>query len=215
MDALGRMIETQIEQRGVRTLSVLRALWQVPRERFVPAELRQEAYEDEPLPIGFGQTISQPYMVALMTEALDVQVTHRVLEIGAGSGYQTAILAKLAKWVYAIERVPELAAGAKARLTEMGIANVTLRDGDGTLGWADEAPFDRLLIAAAAPEPPRRLMLSQLAEGGVAVLPAGGAYDQQLLRFVRRGHELRESLICGCRFVKLVGEEGWASADEG
>ncbi len=172
MDPLERMVQMQIEARGVRTPAVLEAMRQVPREQFVPVSLRGEAYEDFPLPIGCGQTISQPFMVAVMTEGILPEGARSILEIGTGSGYQTAILAKLIPQVYTIERLPELLQGAREVLELLGIRNVHYRVGDGTLGWREYAPFDRILITAAAPDIPRRLLLGQLAEGGVALVPA-------------------------------------------
>lgn len=209
MDKMEKMLQSQILDRGVRAPGVIEAMRKLPREVFVPAELREDAYTDQPLPIGHGQTISQPFIVALMTEALDVAPSHRILEVGTGCGYQTAILALMAEHVYSIERLPALASMARAHLGSLGITNVDIREGDGTLGWPDEAPFDRILLSAAGPQSPRNLLLSQLADGGIAVLPCGGPYDQILLKVTRSGDTLTERFLCGCRFVKLIGEEGW------
>lgn len=218
MDPLERMIREQIEARGVRTPAVLEAIRQVPRDRFVPPELRTEAYEDWPLPIGCGQTISQPYMVAVMTEALLPTGARSILEIGTGSGYQTAILAKLVPQVYTVERLPELLHGAQQAMMELGINNVHFKTGDGTLGWQTHAPFDRILIAAAAPEIPRKLLLGQLSEAGVAVVPvsddAVGGW-QTLYRVRKVEGELQREDLGGCRFVPLIGEEGYHSGDAG
>ena len=212
MDPLERMIREQIEARGVRTPAVLEAFRQVPRERFVPPDLRAEAYEDWPLPIGAGQTISQPYMVAVMTEAILPAGAQRILEIGTGSGYQTAILAKLIPQVYTIERLPELLRGAQRTLMELGINNVRFKVGDGTVGWQSHAPFDRILIAAAAPGIPRKLLLGQLSEGGVAVVPVSDEEAsgwQRLYRVKKIDGELQKEDCGGCRFVPLIGEEGY------
>jgi protein-L-isoaspartate(D-aspartate) O-methyltransferase len=211
--ALEWMIQTQVIDRGIRDERVLSALRSVPRDRFFPAGTRDEAFADRAAPIGHGQTISQPYIVALMTQRLEVQPHHKILEIGTGSGYQTAILAKLAADVYTIERVKPLLDEAWERLMELNIRNVHYRHGDGTLGWAQAAPFDRVLIAAGAPELPRRLLLEQLKDGGLAVLPIG-PHDEQMLMLVRRsGDKLETTDISPCRFVKLIGHEGW-SQDE-
>lgn len=210
-----KMLQSQILDRGVRAPAVIQAMRSVPRDLFVPTQYREDAYTDQPLPIGHGQTISQPFIVALMTEALEVAPEHRVLEIGTGCGYQTAILALMAKHVYSIERLPALASMARTHLAALAIANVDIREGDGTLGWPDQAPFDRILLSAAGPQSPRNLLLSQLADGGIAVLPCGGPYDQILLKVTRSGDTLTERFLCGCRFVKLIGKEGWPEGTHG
>jgi protein-L-isoaspartate(D-aspartate) O-methyltransferase len=207
--SLDKMIRQQVMDRGIRDERVIGALRAVPRELFFPEEGRQAAYADRAAPIGHGQMISQPYMVALMTQRLDVQPTHRVLELGTGSGYQTAILCHLAGEVYSVERVKPLLDAAFERVLGLGLRNVHFRHGDGTLGWPEAAPFDRILVTAGAPELPRKLLLASLAEGGVAVLPVG-PHDEQMLAEVRReGGELVVTDVCACRFVKLVGAEGW------
>ena len=209
LSPLQQMIQQQIIEKGIHDERVLAAMRAVPRERFFPAKSRRDAYADSAAPIGLGQSISQPYIVALMTERLDVQPDSRVLEIGTGSGYQTAILARLANEVYTVERLKPLLDEAFERLLAMNLRNVHYRFGDGTLGWPEAAPFDRILITAGAPQLPRTLLLSQLSDGGIAVLP-NGAMDQQMLIGVRReGNELRTANICPCRFVKLIGQEGW------
>ncbi len=208
------MIRRQVIDRGIRDERVLAALRGVPRDKFFAADSVQEAFADRAAPIGHGQTISQPYMVALMTERLDVQPTHRVLEIGTGSGYQTAVLAKLAGDVYSIERLKPLLDEAWSRLMDMNVRNAHFRHADGTLGWPEAAPFDRILIAAGAPALPKELLLSQLKEGGIAVLPVGPEDEQMLMTVRRSGQRLETTEVCPCRFVKLVGREGWASADE-
>lgn len=204
-----RMIQQQLVGRGISDARVLEAMRAIPRDRFFPPNRRDDAYEDGAAPIGHGQTISQPYIVALMTERLLVEPTHRVLEIGTGSGYQTAILCKLAAEVYSVERLKPLLDEAFERVLGMGLRNVHFRFGDGTRGWPERAPFDRMLIAAGAPELPERLLLDQLCDGGIAVLPTG-PMDRQTLVVVRRhGQQLTTEDICACRFVKLVGQDGW------
>jgi len=202
------MIELQLRARGIRDERVLKVMGELPREKFIGPVHRDEAYEDRPVPIGAGQTISQPYVVALMTEALKVEPRHRVLEIGAGSGYQTAILAKLAKEVFAIERIAELAERASKVLLELGIDNVQLRVGDGTLGWPEQAPFDRILCAAAAPDVPEA-WIEQLADNGRIVMPIGGPEMQNLFLITKQGDKITHENLGGVRFVKLIGKQGW------
>ena len=205
-----RMIEEQIFARGVRDEKVLEAMGRVPRELFVPEELREYAYEDRPLPIPGGQTISQPYIVAFMVEALGLEGGERVLEVGAGSGYAAAVLAEIAGEVYAIERVERLAVLAAERLQAAGYENVHVRHGDGTKGWAEKAPFDAILVSAGAPEVPRSL-LHQLEIGGRLVVPIGATpISQELVRITRvdDGEYVREDLA-DVRFVPLIGKEGW------
>ena len=206
---MDEMLRNQIIGRGVGSPIVLDAMRHVPREFFVPESMRGLAYSDQALPIGKGQTISQPYIVAMMTEALEIKPHHRVLEIGTGSGYQTAILAQIAERVFTIELLAELMQQAEIRLKTMGVSNVEFRVGDGTLGWEEEAPFDRIIIAAAAPNVPRSLLERQLTDGGIAVLPAGRDEMQNLWKITRRGRELLADDLGGCRFVKLIGKEGW------
>jgi len=203
------MIEKQLRRRGIVDLAVLQAMESVPRHEFVPGEFRARAYEDVPLPIGAGQTISQPYIVAAMTAALRLRPQDRVLEIGAGCGYQAAVLSMLAREVLTVECRAELAAAAAARLTTLGYSNVHVHCGDGTLGLPEFAPFDAILIAAAAPSVPQPL-LSQLAEGGRMVVPIGGA-DEQELQLIEKGTaaRIRAVTLEGCRFVPLVGRYGW------
>jgi protein-L-isoaspartate(D-aspartate) O-methyltransferase len=207
--SLERMIRQQVIGRGIRDERVLAALRAVPRERFFPAESREDPFADQAAPIGHGQTISQPYMVALMTQRLDVRPHHRVLEIGTGSGYQTAVLAHLAAEVWSVERVKPLLDEAFERLMDLRLRNVHLRHADGTLGWPEAAPFDRILIAAGAPSLPRELLMGQLADGGAAVLPVGPHDEQMLVSVKREGDALASTDICACRFVKLIGREGW------
>ena len=203
------MVDRQIRARGIRDLRVLGAMQAVPRERFVPRTAQPEACADRALAIGLGQTISQPYMVAAMTQALDLSGGERVLEVGTGSGYQTAVLATLAAQVYTVERIPELAGTARHTLADLGYANVSFRVHDGTLGWPDEAPFDAILVAAGAPEAPPSLTEQLCADGGRLVIPLGGEGVQELTRLVRNGAEIARDALMGCRFVPLIGEEGW------
>jgi protein-L-isoaspartate(D-aspartate) O-methyltransferase len=204
------MIRQQIIERGIRDERVIEAMRAVLREKFFLADSRDTAYADRAAPIGHGQTISQPYMVALMTARLQVGPEHKVLEIGTGSGYQTAILCKLAREVYSVERVKPLLDEAFERLLSQDIRNVHFRFGDGTLGWPEAGPFDRVLIAAGAPKIPEALLKSQLADGGIAVLPVGPADQQTLVEVHRKGDLLETVDICACRFVKLIGSEGWS-----
>jgi protein-L-isoaspartate(D-aspartate) O-methyltransferase len=202
------MLRRQLRGRGIVDLRVLRAMEKVPRERFVSPLNSDEAYADRALPIGYGQTISQPYIVALMTEAMELQGAETVLEIGTGSGYQTAVLAELAGEVLSIERLPLLADEARRTLAELGYGNVTIRTGDGTLGWPERAPFDRIIATAMAAECPPALF-DQLAEGGILVIPLGDR-DAQILEAIRKVNGRRQSTaLSGCRFVPLIGRHGW------
>jgi protein-L-isoaspartate(D-aspartate) O-methyltransferase len=194
---------------GIRDERVLAAFRVIPRDRFVPDDQKPQAWADKALPIGHGQTISQPYMVAIMTQRLEVQPDHKVLEIGTGSGYQAAILSQLAKEVCTIERLKPLLDDAFHRLGDLGIRNVRFRLGDGTAGWPEQAPFDRILVAAGAPEMPRELFLSHLKDGGLAMIPIGPRNEQTLLGVRRRGNELLTEEILPCKFVPLIGKEGW------
>jgi protein-L-isoaspartate(D-aspartate) O-methyltransferase len=204
-----RMIQKQLVERGITDRRVLDAIRAVPREQFFPAGKADDAYADGAAPIGHGQTISQPYIVALMTQKLEVRPEHRVLEVGTGSGYQTAILCRLSGEVYSIERVKPLLDEAFERVLSLGYRNIHFRHGDGTRGWPEQAPFDRVLIAAGAPELPEALLLGQLRDGGVAVLPVGPAEKQVLVEVRREGDHLQVVEVCACRFVKLIGEGGW------
>ncbi|MDA1000624.1 MAG: protein-L-isoaspartate(D-aspartate) O-methyltransferase [bacterium] len=204
------MVEGQLAARGIRDARILDAMRRVPRHLFVPDFLEEEAYSDKALPIGHGQTISQPLIVAASLEALALQGNEKVLEIGAGSGYVTALLAELAGSVRAIERIGELADAARARLEEMGYRNFQLRGADGTYGWADEAPFDRIIAAASAPEVPEPWR-QQLAPGGRLVMPLGGGEGQELVIIARdaAGNFSAPKALANCVFVKLVGKYGW------
>lgn len=204
-----RMVADQLRARGITDPRVLTAMGRVPRHRFVEEALAARAYGDYPLPIGEKQTISQPYMVALMTQALELKGGERVLEVGTGSGYQTAILAELAGKVYSVERIRSLADRARALLEELGYYNVLIRVGDGTLGWREEAPFDAVLVTAAGPEVPAALV-EQVKPGGRLVIPVGGTTAQVLKCLIKDPDgTVRESELVGCVFVKLVGEQGW------
>ena len=203
-----RMVEVQIAGRGISDPRTLQALGRVPRERFVPRAYRGLAYEDRPLPIGEGQTVSQPYMVALMTQALGMHGGEKVLEVGTGSGYQTAVLAEIAGLVYSVERIPSLAERARRTLEALGYENVRVVAGDGSLGLAREAPFDAVLVTAAAPAVPEPLK-EQLADGGRLVIPVGSREYQELVRVTRRGDSFRSESLGGCVFVPLLGARGW------
>jgi len=203
-----RMVDEQLVRRGITDTHVLEAMRRVPRHRFVEEALRDRAYGDHPLPIGEQQTISQPYMVGLMTSLLGLAGTEKVLEVGTGSGYQTAVLAGLARRVCSIERVGLLATRARALLEGLGYLNVWVRVGNGTLGWPDEAPFDRILVAAGGPSVPPPLF-EQLADGGRMVLPLGDAEGQTLTLVERVGSEMRTRSFGDCTFVKLVGKYAW------
>jgi protein-L-isoaspartate(D-aspartate) O-methyltransferase len=198
------MVEQQIRQREVTDARVLAAMETIPRERFVPPAARSQAYDDVPLAIGFGQTISQPYIVAYMSEVLDVRDSHRVLEIGTGSAYQTAVLARLAREVWTIEIVPELAAAATALLRELGLGNVHLRLGDGRSGWPDQAPFDRIMVTAAPDEIPAAL-IEQLAVGGRLVIPVGSQGGPQWMMVVdKTGSGVVQKRTIPVQFVPLT-----------
>ncbi len=204
-----KMLDSQIRARNVRDPRVLEAVRTVPRHLFVEEALRDRAYLDKALPIGEKQTISQPYMVAAMTEALELAGRERVLEIGTGSGYQTAILAELAESVFSVERIASFVPLARRRLESLGRYNVLIKVGDGTIGWSEHAPYDAILVAAAAPQLPRPL-LEQLRVGGRLVVPMGPEESQTLMR-IRRGEEgFHEEALGECRFVKLIGRHGWA-----
>ncbi len=202
------MVLRQLVARGVRDHRVLAAMEEVPRHLFVDEPLRDDAYDDTPLPIGDGQTISQPYMVAIMTELLQLQGEERVLEIGTGSGYQAAVLSRLCKWVYTIERLGNLSARARKAIEHCGYTNVSFLVGDGTLGLPDEAPFDGIIVTAGAPSIPD-ILIDQLVEGGRLVIPVGDRFSQTLKRVVKNKDGNKIERHTGCRFVDLVGRHGW------
>jgi len=198
-----RMVREQIEYRGIRSSDVLRAMRATPRHLFVPADVRFMAYEDRPLPIGHGATISQPYIVALMTELLEPTKTDRVLEIGTGSGYQAAVLSQLVNRVYTIEIVPELARSAEENLRRLGYSNVTVRQGDGYKGWTEEAPFDRIILTAAPPEIPP-VLVNQLASGGRLIAPIGSGWNQELVLIEKTAEgKIRRSSKGAVAFVPM------------
>ena len=207
------MVEKQLRRRGIQDPAVLAAMLAVPRHEFVPAEFRSRAYEDVPLPIGGGQTISQPYIVAAMTFALRPRTSDRALEIGTGCGYQAAVLSLLGKEVFTIERQPELASAASERLTKLGYPNVHVHCGDGTLGLPEFAPFDAILVAAAAPAAPEPL-LAQLGEGGRMIIPVGDTDSQELQLIEKRAGAFSTKALEGCRFVPLVGHHSWQKPPE-
>ncbi len=213
--ARDEMVARQIRSRGIISSRVLDAMASVPRHEFVPTAALASAYSDEALPIGGGQTISQPYMVALMTNALQLSGTERVLEIGGGCGYQAAVLSLLAQEVIVVELQPALASASRERLARLGYANVRVEEGDGSLGWPADAPYDAILVSAAAPAIPPPL-IEQLAEGGRLAIPVGGCERQDLLRIIKRSDGLAQESLCACRFVPLLGRHGWPSsvADE-
>ena len=202
------MVLRQIQNRGIRQPEVLRAMESVPRHCFVSYEFYPRAYEDEPLPIGNGQTISQPFMVAAMAEALSLAGGERVLEIGAGSGYQAAVLSLLARDVTAIERDPQLARAARDRLAALGFANARIQEADGSLGWLSGAPYDAILVSAGAPAVPPPL-IDQMAENGRLVIPVGDVDEQKLIRMVKRQGQVSRESLYSCRFVPLRGCFGW------
>jgi protein-L-isoaspartate(D-aspartate) O-methyltransferase len=202
------MVDTQIKPRGITDARVVAAMRRVPRHKFVPEHLWDQAYNDYPLPIGEDQTISQPYIVALMTEILEPRETDRVLELGTGSGYQAAILAELVAQVYSIDRMAGLSARAQQVLSDLGYQNIHLRVGDGTLGWPEEAPFDGILVTAGAPQVPRPLV-EQLALNGRLVIPVGDQYSQTLTLARQTKEGAKFEYHGGCRFVRLIGKYGW------
>ncbi len=208
------MIDAQIRKRGVSSARVLEALAAVPRHEFVPAQFRNDAYADKPLPIGEGQTISQPFMVASMTEALELAGSERVLEIGTGSGYQAAVLSLLVSQVFTVENHTTLALAAQERLTKLGSANVHVHNGDGSAGLPDAAPYDAILVTAGAPEIPR-VFAGQLREGGRLVIPVGDRDNQELVLARKSKGELQTRVLFHCKFVPLLGRFGWDRVDRG
>jgi protein-L-isoaspartate(D-aspartate) O-methyltransferase len=202
------MVERQLISRGIKDRMVLEAMKKVPRHLFIEEALQYQAYGDYPLPIGEGQTISQPYMVALMTEALALNADDKVLEIGTGSGYQTAILAELSNRVYSIERIKVLADRARKVLDELNYYNIRIKISDGTQGWQEEGPFDAIIIAAGAPHTPQPLV-DQLKVGGRLAIPIGDKLSQALKRITKKEDRVVEEDLGGCRFVSLIGKFGW------
>jgi len=204
------MVNEHLKARGINEPRVIDAFLEVPRHKFVEEYLKYKAYDDYPLSIGFGQTISQPYMVALMTQTLMPQPSHKILEIGTGSGYQAAILSRLCNMVHSIERISALASRARKTHDELGYFNIHIRIGDGTMGLPREAPFDGIVVTAGAPHVPEAL-IDQLAEGGTLIIPVGDQSLQDLKRFTKTKEGVKEESLGGCRFVKLIGKNGWAS----
>lgn len=202
------MVEEQLIPRGIKNKAVLGAFLKVERHLFMPEDVRDSAYGDFPVPIGEGQTISQPYIVALMTECLGLTGKEKVLEIGTGSGYQSAILAELAKEVCSVERFASLAGRAEKLLGGLGYNNIRIKTGDGTLGWPEEGPFDRIIVTAAAPAVPEPL-IAQLKDGGKLVLPLGESFSQTLTVLEKKNNKAEATDVCGCVFVPLVGKYGW------
>ncbi len=202
------MVEEQIVSRGIKDPMLIEAMRKIPRHLFVEEALQSQAYGDFPLPIGEKQTISQPYMVALMTEALRLTKKEKVLEIGTGSGYQTAILAELSEKVYSIERIRSLALRARKLLYDLGYYNIEIKVFDGTFGWMEKSPFDAIIVTAGSPDIPKPLV-DQLAIGGRLVIPVGDALSQDLFRVTKTEEGLIKEDLGGCRFVKLIGKYGW------
>jgi protein-L-isoaspartate(D-aspartate) O-methyltransferase len=204
-----RMVKNQLIARGIKDERVLQAMGKIPRHLFIEDALYGEAYNDHPVPIGEKQTISQPYIVALMTEALELKGDENTLEIGTGSGYQTAILAELSSRVYTIERIKSLLGNARKLLSQLGYDNILFKAFDGTLGWKEYAPFDAIMVTAGAPHLAKPL-IDQLADNGRMIIPVGDRYSQELIKVVRKGKELEQESLGGCRFVNLIGAHGWS-----
>ena len=203
-----KMVRQQIEMRGITDPDVLAAMRRVPRHLFVSDALKDQAYGDFPLPIGEQQTISQPFIVAEMTQALEIGKDDRVLEIGTGSGYQAAVLAEIAYRVYTIERIRSLYVQTRSLLDKLKYHNIIMRCSDGTMGWKDESPFDAIIVTAGSPRIPEPLV-EQMAEGGRMVVPVGDQHAQDLIKITRDSEGTHQTSLGGCRFVKLVGKQGW------
>jgi protein-L-isoaspartate(D-aspartate) O-methyltransferase len=203
-----RMVKNQLMARSIRDERVLKAMGKIPRHLFIQEALAGEAYNDHPVPIGEKQTISQPYIVALMTEALELEGSENTLEIGTGSGYQTAILAELSSRVYTIERIKSLLVKARKLLAKLNYNNILFKAFDGTLGWKDYAPFDAIMVTAGSPSVPEPLK-EQLADNGRMIIPVGDRYTQELIKITRKGESFDQESLGGCRFVNLIGVHGW------
>ncbi|MCL4458728.1 MAG: protein-L-isoaspartate(D-aspartate) O-methyltransferase [Chloroflexi bacterium] len=212
MEASRASLIQHLQREGISDEAVLAAMGKVPRELFVPPSTQYLAYADMPLPIGQGQTISQPYIIALMTQALALTGKEKVLEIGCGSGYHAAILAELAAWVVSLERLESLASQAKRLLDRLGYRNIEIHVADGTLGWEREAPYEAIIVTAAAPAVPPPL-LDQLADGGTLVIPVGSLYSQSLYAISKRDRKIQRRDLGSCRFVPLVGQFGWSEEE--
>ena len=207
-----QMVEEQLLSRGVKDPRVTEAMKNVPRHLFVEEVLWERAYEDHPLPIGEGQTISQPYMVGAMTQALALKGKEKILEIGTGSGYQTAILAELAEQVFTIERIESLSKEAEGILHQLGYQNIVFRVGDGCLGWREQAPFDGILVTAGAPTVLETLF-EQVKDGGRMVIPIGQSKSQELILVQKKGDKMKKKTLCGCVFVPLIGRGAWGEEE--
>ena len=203
-----KMVKDQLVARGIKNERVLQVMGKIPRHLFIEEALAGEAYNDHPVPIGEKQTISQPYIVALMTEALELKKDENTLEIGTGSGYQTAILAELSSRVYTIERIEFPLMNARKILAKLGYTNILFKIFDGTMGWREYAPFDTIMVTAGAPDLPKPL-IDQLADNGRMVIPIGDRYSQELIKIIRKGKSLKQKNLGGCRFVNLIGIHGW------
>ena len=203
-----RMVKNQLMARGIKDERVLQAMGKISRHLFIQEALAGEAYNDHPVPIGEKQTISQPYIVALMTEALELKGSENTLEIGTGSGYQTAILAELSSRVYTVERIKYLLVKARKLLAKLGYNNILFKAFDGTLGWKEYAPFDAIMVTAGAPNVPEPLK-EQLADNGRIIIPVGDRYTQELIKMTRKGESFEQESLGGCRFVNLIGVHGW------
>ena len=204
-----RMVKNQLIPRGINDERVLQVMGKIPRHLFIEEALAGEAYNDHPVPIGEKQTISQPYIVALMTEALELKGTEKTLEIGTGSGYQTAILAELSSRVYTIERIKSLLVNARELLAQLGYNNILFKAFDGTLGWKEYAPFDAIMVTAGSPSLPKPL-IDQLADNGRIIIPVGDRYSQELIKVIKKEEGLEQKGFGGCRFVNLIGVHGWS-----
>ena len=207
-EARKRMVNVQLVGRGIRDRRVLTAMAEIPRHIFVSKDLQTRAYDDNPLSIGFGQTISQPYMVAIMTELLELKGGEKVLEIGTGCGYQTSILMRLCQKVFTIERIGPLSVEAQEHISSLGMTNVAFMVGDGTLGWKQEAPFDGILVTAGCPAVPETLV-EQLSENGKLIIPVGDRFSQTLKKITKIKENLKTESFTACRFVDLIGRFGW------
>ena len=208
------MVESQLAARGIVDTRVLEAMAWVPREDFLPEDRQSWAYRDRAVPLGHGQTVSQPYIVAAMTEALLLGPEDRVLEVGTGSGYQSAVLSAIAAQVFTIERLSDLQSAAEGRLATLGVSNVRFRVGDGSLGWPEEVPFDAIIVTAGAPSVPHALKSQVNEDGGRLVIPVGPRRQQSLIRYTRTGNEYVTERLLNCAFVPLVGSEGWPSGSQ-
>ena len=204
------MVDIQLAHRGIKDKRVLDAMSKVPRHLFVPSEIASVAYTDQPLSIGESQTISQPYIVALMSECLKLEGGEKILELGTGSGYHTAILAELGSSVYSMERISTLSIGAQRILKHLGYENIKFKVGDGTLGWHENAPYDGIMVTAGAPKV-SQVLIDQLSEGGRIVIPVGNSFSQELVVVSKVNKKIKTQNICGCMFVPLIGKYGWNS----